>query len=256
MLGNITGDIIGSYYEFKKLTLYDFEPLFHPYAKFTDDTVCTIAVMDGLINTLDATQVLHRWGREYWSVGGWGKRFAFWLASPNPQPYGSYGNGSAMRVAPVAWLANSEAETLELSDKFTSITHNHPDGMNAARATALAVFLGRTGENQDDIRQRLSEYYNLAFTIDEIKSCYLRTEVAKDSVPQAIVCALEATSFEDAIRKAVSLSGDTDTQDAIAGGIAEALFGIPEEIKAKTLLYLDVKMLNIVEQFYKMVEGS
>jgi ADP-ribosylglycohydrolase len=255
VLGNITGDIIGSYYEFKKTTPYDFTPLFHPLAKITDDTVCTIAVMDGLINSLDATQALHKWGREYWSVGGWGKKFALWLASPNPTPYGSYGNGCAMRVAPVAWFAKSEVETLELSDKFTRITHNHPDSMSAARATSLAIFLGRTGTTKNCIRERLSEYYDLAFSIDEIKPNYKRTEVAKDSVPQAIVCALEATSFEDAIRKAVSLSGDTDTQAAIAGGIAEAIFGIPDEIRMKTLSYLDDTMLSVVKRFYTMVEG-
>ena len=173
------------------------------------------------------------------------------MASKNPKPYESWGNGSAMRIAPVGWVANTPEEVIELSDKYTLITHNHPEAIDAARATSLSVFYARQPKTPDEIRQLLSEYYVLDYSIDDIRAEYKRTERAKDSVPQAISTALEATSYEDAIRLAVSLAGDTDTQAAIAGGIAEATFGVPENIKNQTLCYLDDDLTNIVMDFYK-----
>ena len=251
MLGVICGDIVGSVYEFKRNIPYQFTPLFHDKAKITDDTVCSIAVMDALLNNTDATQALHFWCRKYFHIGGWGKRYVQWLASNDPQPYGSAGNGSAMRIASVGWVARTEEEVLLLADKYTAVTHNHPDGMAAARATSLAVYFARHGVSQAEIKQRLSHYYDLNFTINDIRDAYQRTELAKDSVPQAIVCALEATSLEDAIRLAVSLGGDADTQAAIAGGIAEALFGVDDAFIKPIKQRLNNDMWDVVLRFYR-----
>ncbi len=251
MIGVITGDIVGSVYEFKKRFPYSFDPLFHLKAKFTDDTICSLAVMDAILQDASPRNTLHSWGREFWSTGGWGKMFVRWLASKEPEPYGSYGNGAAMRIAAVGWVGQSVSQVIEMSDRFTEITHNHPDGMKSARAVALAVYFARRGMRAEDIREVLSEYYDLDFAISDVIDDYQRTEVAEESVPHAIVCALEATTFEDAIRKAVSLGGDTDTQAAIAGGIAEARFGVPDDIQEQALTYLTPKMLDVVETFYE-----
>lgn len=156
-----------------------------------------------------------------------------------------------MRIAPVAFVSSSLDEALKLSDAYTEITHNHPEGMNAAKAVVESIYLAREGLPVKDIRQAISKYYDLDFTIASIRQGYQRTERALHSVPQAIVAALEAKSFEDAIRLAVSLGGDTDTQAAIAGGIAEARFGVPDDIKDATLSYLDGNMHSIVEDFYQ-----
>ena len=242
MLGVIAGDIIGSVYEFKKNVPYQFMPLFHEKAKITDDTVCSIAVMDALMSDAEPAQALRFWCRKYFHIGGWGKRYVQWLASKNPQPYGSAGNGSAMRIASVGWVANSEDEVFSFSDRVTQVTHNHPEGIAAARATSLAVFLARKGHNQQFIKERLSEFYDLDFYTRDIIATYERTELAKDSVPQAIACALESTSLEDAIRRAVSLGGDADTQAAIAGGIAEGLFGFDEAFLSQVKMRLDGDM--------------
>lgn len=253
MLGVIVGDMIGSKYEFSKIKRYDFEPLFHPKSKYTDDTICTTAVMKSILDNSCSIKTMHSHCRKYFSTGGWGQRFIQWMASKDPQPYESWGNGSAMRIAPVGWVANTSEEVIELSDKYTLITHNHPEAIDAARATALSVLYARQCKSPDEIRQLLSGYYVLDYCINDIREDYQRTERARDSVPQAITAALEATSFEDAIRLAVSLGGDTDTQAAIAGGIAEARFGVPEEIQNQALSYLDNDLKTIVSDFYKLL---
>ena len=253
MLGVIAGDIIGSKYEFSKVKRYDFTPLFHSKSKYTDDTICTTAVMKSIIDNACPIQTMHSHCRKYFSTGGWGQRFIQWMASKDPQPYESWGNGSAMRIAPVGWIANTPEVVIALSDKYTLITHNHPEAIDAARATALSVLYARQGKPPENIRQLLSEYYVLDFAISDISESYQRTERAKDSVPQAITAALEATSFEDAIRLAVSLGGDTDTQAAIAGGIAEARFSVPEDIQSQALSYLDDNLKTIVSDFYKLL---
>ncbi len=251
MIGVIAGDIIGSVYEFTKHKHYYFQPLFHVKSKFTDDTVCTLAVMKSINDNSCPKTTVYQFCREYFSTGGWGKLFIQWMCSKEPQPYNSYGNGSAMRIAPVAFVSSSLDEALKLSDAYTEITHNHPEGMNAARAVVESIYLAREGLPVKDIRQAIGKYYDLDFTIASIRQEYQRTERPLHSVPQAIVAALEATLFEDAIRLDVSLGGDTDTQAAIAGGIAEARFGVPDDIKDATLSYLDSNMLNIVEDFYQ-----
>lgn len=251
MLGVIGGDIIGSAYEFKKRTSYDFSPLFNPHSKITDDTICSLAIMDAMTNNICPTIALRHWCRRYFHIGGWGKRFIFWVMAPEPKPYGSAGNGSAMRIASVGWAAQSETKLFELSNIFTSITHNHDDGLVAAKATSLAVFLARNGNTQEQIKKRLSTFYDLTFNLDELRKSYERTEMAKDSVPQALYCALNSSSYEDAVRTAVSLGGDADTQAAIAGGVAEALYGIENHLLEKILSYLDSDMIKVVRDFYK-----
>lgn len=258
MLGTLTGDIIGSAYEFSHFKGKDFVPLFHPKARFTDDTVCTVAVADALIRGTDPQTTLIQWCKRYAENGGWGKQFALWFLDDNPQPYGSWGNGAAMRIAPVGLLASTEAEAIGWSDTVTALTHNHPDAMHTAQAVALAILWARRKTSAQDIGKELSERYGypLHLTPNDIRPGYKRTEKAIDSVPQAISCALHSTSFEDAIRNAVSLGGDSDTIAAIAGSIAEALHGIPDNIAAEAWGYLPKDIQAVISALYKEVEKS
>lgn len=253
MLGAVTGDIIGSAYEFKNIKYKHFEPLFHPQAKFTDDTVCTVAVADALVNGRSPVAALQDWCQRYWDNGGWGQRFNLWLGEDNPQPYGSFGNGAAMRVSPAGLLATTLDEALELAYQVTAITHDHPEGIKAGQATALAIWMARQGDSADTIRKALSQRfgYDLSMTVDTIRPGYKFTEASQHSVPQALVCALEAVSFEDALRNAVSIGGDSDTIGAIAGAVAEARFGIPDKIAAKTWIYLPRDMRVVMTALYR-----
>jgi ADP-ribosylglycohydrolase len=256
MLGTLIGDIIGSAYEFSHFKGKDFAPLFHPKARFTDDTVCTVAVAAALVHGTDPQTAMIEWCKRYAENGGWGKQFALWFLDDNPQPYNSWGNGAAMRIAPVGLLANTEAEVIGWSDTVSAITHNHPDAMNTAQAVALAIYWARRKTSAQDIGRLLTERYGypLHLTPDDIRPGYKRTEKALDSVPQAISCALHSTSFEDAIRNAVSLGGDSDTIAAIAGGIAEALHGIPPDIAAQAWTYLPDDMQTVMRELYQEIE--
>jgi ADP-ribosylglycohydrolase len=252
MLGAIIGDIVGSAYEFKNHRSKAFDPFFHPDAKFTDDTVCTVAIADALIQGTDPTSTMQTWCRRYAENGGWGQRFALWIFEDNPQPYGSWGNGAAMRISPVGLLAGTEEEVVQWADSATTITHNHPEAIASARAVALAIFWARRGITSTEIAAQLTQRfgYDLSQTPDDIRPAYKRTERASGSVPQAIVCALQSISFEDAIRNAVSIGGDSDTIAAIAGGIAEARFGIPEEFARHAWEYLPQDIRAVVNSFY------
>ena len=232
MLGAIIGDIVGSVYEFNNYRAKDFDPFFHPKSFFTDDTVCTAAVAEALVHHVDPAVALRGWGRRYWENGGWGMRFARWLGSDDDGPYNSYGNGAGMRVSPAGLLARTLEEAIHLSDRVTEVTHNHPEGMKGAAATAVAIFLARSGKMASEIRLAIVERfgYDLSMSVDELRPVYRYNERSQDTVPQALTCALEATDFEDAIRNAISIGGDSDTIAAIAGGVAEALFGIPERM--------------------------
>jgi len=256
MLGAIIGDMVGSIYEFRNYKATDFEPFLSRSAYFTDDTIMTIAVADGLLNNRDPQEALRDWGRRYWSNGGWGQRFAAWLSTPDPQPYDSFGNGAAMRISAVAWLSDSYEEAMRNADRFTEISHNHPEGMKAARATVSAIWWAREGLPADQIRQRIVEVfeYDLNRTTDEIRPTYFFSEASQKSVPEALVCALEGNSYEEVVRLAISIGGDSDTIAAIAGSVAEARFGIPEKFvnQAKGLLQKD--MLDIYEQFARVVQ--
>lgn len=252
MLGTIIGDIVGSVYEFNNFKSKGFEPFFHERSRFTDDTVCTVAIADALTGGIHPAVSLKAWGEKYWENGGWGRSFALWLGSDDSKPYGSYGNGSAMRVSPAGLLATSLEEAIRLAHTVTGVTHDHPEGMKGAAATAAAVFLARSGTAQGEIRRYVAATfgYDLGRSVDEIRPGYVFNERCQDTVPQALTCALEASSYEDAIRNAISIGGDSDTIAAIAGGVAEALFGIPEDIATKGWSYLPQDMREVVSRLY------
>ena len=227
MYGAMTGDVVGSVYEFQHIKTKNFE-LFPEKATFTDDTVMTIAVARALMSYKkhggDFKEILveqmQYLGNKY-PHAGYGGMFFEWLHDPNPEPYNSYGNGSAMRVSPIGLYANSMEEALDLAKLSAEVTHNHPEGIKGAQATAAAVFLAKTGESRDYIRAYIHHYfYPLDFTLDEIRENYSFDVTCQGSVPPAIVAFLESSSFENAIRNAISLGGDSDTLAAITGGIA------------------------------------
>ncbi len=232
MWGAIIGDIVGSVYEWDRIKTKDFE-FFSEEGHFTDDSVCTAAVADILLHDLPEAATLQKWCRRYpdRSWGGW---FRQWIWREPPAPYNSFGNGAAMRVSPAALLNRDDlAAALAASDRVTAITHDHPEGMKGARAAVHAIWLALNGEDPAAIRATVeAEYrYDLSRTVDDIRPGYAFNETCQETVPESITCALESVSFEDAIRNAVSLGGDSDTVAAIAGPIAEALHGIPGEMK-------------------------
>ena len=255
MLGAILGDIIGSTYEFGSIKTKHF-PLFRPGCGPTDDSIMTIAVgracVDGDITDKEDFQSkvayhMRRLGRMYLNAG-YGGMFYRWLLDSRMGPYGSFGNGSAMRVSPVAYAASSLEETEKLAAWSASVTHDHPDGIAGAQAVAGSIFLARKKESKETIRKYVEDnYYPLNFTLDEIRPSYRFDVTCQGSVPQAIVCFLESESFEDAVRNAVSIGGDCDTQGAMAGAIAEAFYGIPEDIVSTGLGYLDEALLEEYE---------
>ena len=252
MLGAVIGDIVGSVYEFHNYRAKNFEPFFHPNASFTDDSVCTIAIADALINERHPAESLKDWGARYWENGGWGRSFARWLGSESSEPYNSYGNGAAMRVSPAGVLARTESEVIDFAYRVTEVTHNHPEGLKGAAATASAIYLARHGFSQVAIGKYISERvgYDLSRTPDEIRPTYRFNESCQETVPQALTCVLAATDFEDAIRTAISIGGDSDTIGAIAGSVAEALFGIPEEIARQGWSYLPEDMRRVLTDLY------
>ena len=262
MLGAIIGDVVGSRFEFNNYRHKDFS-LFTNYCTPTDDSVMTLAVAEAILNckgdysklAAQAVACMQKWGREY-PGAGYGGNFRHWLVNPKPQPYNSFGNGSAMRVSPCGWAAQSLEEAIRLADLVTAVTHNHPEGMKGAEATAAAIYLARTGSDQQEIRQYLEKnYYRWDFTLDAIRDTYEFDESCQGSVPQALEAFFEAKSFEDTIRNAISLGGDCDTTGAIAGGIAGAYFGVPEELSRQVLPFLDAKMRATLEAFETKFEA-
>lgn len=252
MIGAIIGDIIGSRFEFKNNRSKSFDLFSGCWRRctFTDDTVMTIAVGKALSKYKEVkdlkrfkktlVRTMRRVGTRY-PFCGYGQRFSFWLFSICPlPPYNSFGNGSAMRVSPVAWYTNSLEETEALAKATAEVTHNHPEGVKGAQAIASAIYLARTGKTKEEIRQYITEnYYAIDFTLDEIRPTYRFNETCQGSCPQALQAFFESTDFEDAIRNAISIGGDSDTIAAMTGAIAEAYYGIPEDIKEKALSYLD-----------------
>ena len=245
MLGAILGDIVGSPYEFdhNNYKHKDF-PLLSEKSHFTDDTVMTVAVARGLIagkgipeRTFEETKSEMRiWGETY-PHAGYGGMFRRWLHAENPNPYGSFGNGSAMRVSAAGWLFDTLDKTLEMAKVTAEVTHNHPEGIKGAQATAAAIFLARTGHSKPEIKQYVEQTfgYDLNRTCDEIRPTYHHVETCQETVPEAIIAFLESVSFEDALRNAVSLGGDSDTLACITGGIAEAFYGMPQKLRDETL---------------------
>lgn len=254
-IGAITGDIVGSIYEFDNHRSKDFS-LFGEGVEFTDDSIMTLATMQALIMGGahdDFISAYKRFGNKYPS--SYGTRFSQWLASHNPQPYDSWGNGSAMRVSPVAWLY-SDLETVELiAGASAEVTHNHPEGIKGAQSTAAAIFLARTGKSKQEIKSYIEKKYDylLDFTLSDIRSSYQFDESSAGTVPPAIVAFLESSDFEDAIRNAISIGGDSDTLAAITGSIAEAFYGVPDEIMKKTLLLLPDELRTVLNEFNKVI---
>lgn len=259
MLGAIIGDIVGSRFEFKSFKSTDFE-LFSSECDYTDDSICTTAIADAILNKKPYQESLLEWCRKYPNpTGAYGNRFSAWIHSENPQPYGSYGNGSAMRVSATGWLFDNETEVLKQAELSALPTHNHPEGILGAQSVALAIFLSRKGAGKEEIRRKIEEKsgYNLSMTCDEIRPAYQFSETCRETVPQAIIAFLDSENFEHAIRLAISLGGDADTLTAITGSIAEAYYRhIPENFKKKALEFLPNDIKSIVEQFYQKTESG
>ena len=255
MLGAIIGDIAGSIYEWAPIKTKDF-PFFGDNCHFTDDSVCTIAVADILLRDLPPAETMQKWCRRY-PGRGYGGNFGDWIYADPPEPYNSFGNGAAMRVSPAAFLNRDDLEAaLSATNKVTEITHNHPEGIKGARATTYAIWLAYRGVKPETIREIITVdcRYDLRQTVDEIRPGYTFNEICQDTVPQAITCALESVSYEDAIRNAISLGGDADTLAAIAGPIAEALHGIPDELIEQTKTrYLNnaPDILEVIREIYQ-----
>ena len=255
MLGAIIGDIVGSIYEFNNHRSKEFK-LFDKKCFFTDDTVMTCAIAKSILDCKgDYKDLSEKTIKNMQNIGlkykcSYGASFMGWLLSKKPSPYYSYGNGSAMRVSAVSWVARSEEEVKRLSEKVTSMTHNHPEGLKGAEATAMCIYLARMGKRKTYIRDYVEKnYYELDFSLDSIRETYMFNETCRETVPQAIEAFLESDSFEDAIRNAISIGGDSDTLAAITGSIAEAYYGIPTDIREKAKTYLDQRLLSIVDDF-------
>lgn len=249
MIGAIAGDIIGSIYEHQPIKKKDF-PLFSDRCHFTDDTVLTVAIADAILTGRSYRKSLQQLGRMY-PYAGYGGTFIQWLHSENPQPYNSWGNGSAMRVSPVAFAFHSEADVL-LNAKLTAqVSHNHPEGIKGAQAVALSIFLARSGSGKGLIRKRVSNEfgYDLNRSVDDIRPEYSFDVSCQGTVPEALIAFIDSDSYEDAVRNAISLGGDSDTLACITGGIAEAFYGVPDTIREGVRSRLTPDLLKIVESF-------
>lgn len=251
MLGAIAGDVIGSIYENVRTKNKNFR-LFTPFSIYTDDTVLTIAVADAILHGKDYGRTIKSHARRH-PFRGYGPQFLRWMLSPSLKPYNSLGNGSAMRVSPIAHAFASEQEVLDQAQRSAECTHNHPEGIKGAQATAHAVFLARHGAAKEEIRRTLSARYgyDLSRGIDQIRPSYRLNLTCPGSVPEAIIAFLDSESFEDAVRNAVSLGGDADTQAAIAGAIAEPFYGrLPDDIVAEVGRRLNKSFRPVIAAFY------
>lgn len=252
MLGAIAGDIIGSCWEGSASANLPL-PLITPQSTFTDDTVCTIAIADALISGRPVEETLRRWVRRY-PNRGYGGAFYTWAHAEQAPPYGSFANGGAMRVSPVALLATSIEDALRLAEETASVTHNHPDGIQGAKAIAAAIWYARQGLLPADIRSRVEMLsgYDLRGSVEHRASNYGFSTLASETVPDALVSALEATSYEGAIRNAIAIGGDSDTVACMAGGIAEALYGMPPEIVRALRAELPDEMYDVICELYTL----
>lgn len=256
MIGAIVGDIVGSRFEWRNCKSKDFE-LFSEGCAFTDDTVMTLAVCDALLycngdfsklgeQTVRSMRAI---GRRYLDCG-YGETFLRWLENPNPRPYRSWGNGAAMRVSGCAYVGKTLDQVTELSRTVTEVTHNHPEGIKGAEAVAVATFLARSGTSKSSIQEHICQYYYpIDFSLDDIRAEYCFDVSCQGSVPQALQAFFEADSFEDAIRNAVSIGGDSDTIASIAGSVAGAYYDVPTNIRQQALEFLDSRLLKILEVF-------
>ena len=250
MLGAIAGDIIGSVFENDPIKSTAF-PLFSKYSRFTDDSVLTVAIAHSILNQLDYISSLKKFARKFPNAG-YGLSFYRWMQSSDIQPYNSWGNGSAMRVSPVGFAFENEATVISEAQKSAAVTHNHPDGIKGAQATALAIYLARHGVDKAKIRQSITERFGYDFnrTLDEIRPTYEFDVSCQGSVPESLIAFFESNDFEDAVRKAISLGGDTDTMACIAGGIAQAFYRkIPATIVTEVRRRLPAEFLEVIDEF-------
>lgn len=262
MYGAILGDMIGAPYEFDMGDKTKDFPLFGSRTQFTDDSVMTVAVAEALMETAgepdervkDAVvRSMQKWGRRY-PDAGYGGMFYRWIWKRHPRPYHSFGNGSAMRVSSAGWLYDDIGESRRAARLSAEVTHDHPEGIRGAEATAAAIFLARSGSSKEEIKEYIvREFgYDLSRTCDEIRPSYHHVESCQETVPQAVTAFLEGTDFEDVIRTAVSLGGDSDTLTCIAGSIAEAFYGVPDEMKAEGRKRLPQDMLDVLDRFERV----
>ena len=255
MIGAIIGDIAGSRFEWDNHRSKDFE-LLTPKCFATDDSIMSLAVAEALMRaradfsdlSAQAVRCMQEVGRPYPDCG-YGGRFLGWMYADDPQPYHSFGNGAAMRVSACGLAAKSVEEAKALSRAVTIVTHDHPEGLKGAEATAVAVYMGKSGAPMADIRACMEGYYALDFTLDAIRATYRFNETCQQTVPQALEAFFESTGFEDAIRNAISIGGDSDTVAAITGGVAGAYYGVPEALSRAARGYLDARLLDILERF-------
>ena len=253
MIGAIAGDVIGSVYEaVNNKSLYF--PLFSPYSRFTDDTVLTVAVARAVLSGESYLDSIRYFGQKYPNAG-FGGHFYDWLFSKNPAPYNSWGNGSAMRVSPVGFAFSTPEQVMEEAAKSARISHNHPEGIKGAQAVAMVVFLARQGRGKEVIRGEIATSfgYDLKRTVEEIRPQYAFDVSCQGSVPEAIIAFLDSRSFEDAIRQAVSLGGDSDTIACMAGAMAQAYYGeVPKDIQDGVRSRLPMEFIEILDQFNKV----
>lgn len=250
MLGAIVGDVVGSVYEWNNHRSKQAD-LFRTDRFFTDDTVLTIAVADAILREGDLRSMLRAYVHRF-PDRGYGARFLQWASNPAAEAYNSFGNGSAMRASPAGWAASSLGEANALARWSAEVTHNHPEGIKGAQATASLVFLARTGASKDELREYVERTYayDLSFSIDEIREKYEFNETCQETVPQAIVAFLESTDFEDAIRTAISVGGDSDTLACITGGIADAFYcGVPDRLATHVLEIIDPALKDVMDEF-------
>ena len=256
MLGALIGDIVGSRFEWHNYKGKDFK-LFTPACHPTDDSIMSLALVEAILESRpdfseleeQAARQMQVFGRRYPNAG-YGGRFFRWIYAEHPQPYNSFGNGAAMRISPAGFAGRSEEEVMMLAQKVTAVTHNHPEGMKGAQAGALAIWLARSGADKTKIRARITrDYYPLDFTLDEIRPAYTFDVSCQGSVPQALEAFFESSDFEDAIRLAISIGGDSDTIGAMTGGIAQANYGIPAALREQALSYLDDFQMDVLRRF-------
>ncbi len=252
MIGAIVGDVVGSIYEWDNIKRKEF-PLFSPRCFFTDDSVLTIALADTILTGTPYVQNLKTFYEQY-PGRGYGGGFDRWARSRDSAPYNSWGNGAAMRISPVGYAYDDLATVLAKAEEFTAVTHNHPEGVKGGQSVAAAIYLARTGQSKADIKQYVEKQfgYDLSRHVDEIRPTYQFNESSQQTVPQAIRAFLDSTDFEDAIRTAISLGGDSDTLACITGGIAQAFYGgVPDAIQQKVYSILDNKLGHITREFSK-----
>ena len=262
MYGAILGDIIGSPYEFDRSPKIKDFPLFSPGSRFTDDSVMALAVADAFLSLSEGAsdseirsqliRSMQAFGRKYPTIG-YGARFSAWLFCDDPQPMNSWGNGSAMRVSSAGWLFQDLNTVRKMARLSAQVSHDHPEGIKGAEATASAIFLARTGTSKAQIRDYITETfgYDLSRSCDQIRPGYRHVASCQETVPEAITAFLEGQDFEDVIRTAVSLGGDCDTLTCIAGSIAEAVYGVPEDLKDICKQYLDEILLTVLDRFHR-----